>query len=84
MIDLKEITDKCYADKAGMCDCLADPNGICDYTCPFYKPVGCKDWIRVEDYIFAPEENERRFESEEDRKRRELYWIIRRVPKGEE
>lgn len=30
------------------------------YGCPFYKPLGCEDWIRLEEdgeiHLYAPEE----------------------------
>lgn len=30
------------------------------YDCPFYKPLGCEDWVRLEEngeiHLYAPEE----------------------------
>lgn len=86
MINLDECKDRCFATVLGECTVMDFPNDTCDSSCPFYKPVGCKDWIRLNikgvNVIVAPEENERRFGSEKDRKRRSLYWQVKRVPKG--
>ena len=83
MIYLIDCPDRCFANKAGVCDLLTEQPLRCDYTGPFYKPVGCKDWVRDGNYIIAPEDHERRAkESVADCERRNLYWVIRRVPKG--
>ena len=83
MIYLEECTDRCYAEEGGGCTALIG-DGICGNACPFYKPRGCKDWIRIKRngkaVLMAPEEYERSFGSEEDRKRRALYWRIKNHP----
>ena len=85
MIELRELYDKCFADKAGECSILDDTEQ-CGTDCPFYKPRACKDWVKVkmgdEMMICTPEEFERRFKSEEDSKPKAVYWHIKRVPKG--
>ena len=61
-IDLKSITDPCYAEMLhGGCRALSVKSELCrSWKCPFYKPQGCKEWIRVEDKqginIVPPEE----------------------------
>ena len=62
-IDLTEIKDNCFAafEKEEGCSCLTAPYEECTAkACPFYKPDGMKDWIRVEDKdgvnLLPPEE----------------------------
>ncbi len=43
------------------CAALTEADKNCgSYRCPFYKPNGCKDWIRIEDKdgynLIPPEE----------------------------
>lgn len=42
------------------CSALTEPHEKCGYyRCPFYKPQGCGDWIRIEDedgYSLIPPE----------------------------
>lgn len=43
----------CFAYKATAiskyCDCLDGFHKRCGtYGCPFYKPIDCKDWIRID------------------------------------
>ena len=61
MIDLTGIKDKCCAQQHGQCTVMsADIQLECNYRCPFYKPEGCKDWIRIEAkgrvLLYSPEE----------------------------
>ena len=65
-INLKKIKDKCFAafENEEGCSCLTTPYISCTpICCPFYKPVGMKDWIRVEDRdgvnLLPPEEFKR-------------------------
>ena len=85
MIEIKELSDRCFADKAGECSILDDIEK-CDTSCPFYKPKSCKDWVKVkqggEMVIYAPEEYERSFKDEENSKPKAVYWHLKRVPKG--
>ena len=52
---------KCFAWARGCC-LLTEASERCNtYGCPFYKPQGCKDWIRRDSqrgyvYMIAPEE----------------------------
>ena len=50
-IDLCMTNDPCFAltyDRD--CKILIVPHTKCGtHKCPFYKPMGCKDWIREED-----------------------------------
>ena len=60
-IDLRQTTEKCFAARDGACGIKLFASGICNSCrCPFYKPQGCKDWIRVEESsnitIVPPEE----------------------------
>lgn len=51
-IDLRYIKDPCHftTPRYGGCKLLTTDHKQCGtYKCPFYKPQGCKDWIRVED-----------------------------------
>lgn len=84
MIDLEGCTDKCFADMVGQCAVLSESISTeCNSVCPFYKPTGCKDWVRVEDYegiwLYSPEEYEKEFKNETDHKQGELYWRIKSV-----
>lgn len=66
MIDLTLCDERCYAVCMGECTIL---NTLmpCDYKCPFYKPTGCKDWVRVKDRLYTPEEFEELFKPTEYR-----------------
>ena len=85
MIDVKEMCDRCFAKEAGDCTILNDIE-ICGNSCPFYKPIGCKDWVRVKQgdgvMLYAPEEYERSFKDEKDSKPKAVYWHIKRVPRS--
>ena len=49
-IDLQAATEPCCALIGGVCTASEKMRSDCgSYLCPFYKPAGCKDWIRVED-----------------------------------
>ncbi len=52
-IDLKYVKDPCFAlapARYGGCKLLTEQHKKCgSQKCPFYKPIGCKDWVRVED-----------------------------------
>jgi hypothetical protein len=53
-IDLTKINEPCFAliggRSSGWCSILLTTHTDCGtYRCPFYKPRGCKDWIRIED-----------------------------------
>lgn len=85
MIYLDDCTDRCFAEIFADCGLLTEYD-TCGNKCPFYKPVGCMDWIRVRRNgrveLYAPEEYERKFNNEKDRKQRELYWRIKNVPRS--
>lgn len=58
MVEITDCREPCFAELKGGCAVLTS---ACNSThCPFYKPAGCKDWIRLERgrkvYILAPEE----------------------------
>lgn len=63
-IDLKYMHDKCFAESyQGVCRILTIQNDTCrTHKCPFYKPDGCKEWVRIEDNrgvnLIPPEEYE--------------------------
>ena len=52
VIPLNELSGPCCALSAcaglKVCSVLIKENPSCDYTCPFYKPEGCRDWVRTE------------------------------------
>lgn len=60
-INLRYTHDKCCAETHGGCRVLIARDENCrTYKCPFYKPEGCKDWVRVDDKrgsnLIPPEE----------------------------
>ena len=66
MIDITDYTEKCFADGLGECRVLSETiTTECNATCPFYKPKGCNDWVRIDTktsvYLLTPEEYERSF-----------------------
>ena len=75
-----------YGDRDGTCfaasvfnECMlmGEYDENCgSYKCPFYKPFGCKDWVKLEDEdgvsLYAPEElihdgEEKNGDEEEDK-----------------
>lgn len=59
MVEISKCKEPCFAQlnvgcKVLTCDCVGKDE------CPFYKPQGCNDWIRVENngevWIVPPEE----------------------------
>lgn len=60
MIKLSTIKEKCFGELAGGCTVVKDEYIECGPQCPFYKPIGCEDWIRKEikgeAWIVPPEE----------------------------
>lgn len=63
-IDLRFTREPCFGQMAGnRCRVLSTRSEDCDFTCPFYKPAECRDWIRVEDRqgvnLIPPEEYRR-------------------------
>ena len=81
-IDLTECFEPCDMTIMGECDALDHMADECDWHCPWYKPQGCGDWVRVGNIIYPPEEYERKFVNEDDGKQKTLYWHIKRVPKS--
>lgn len=61
-LDLTKVRSECFAkDILGNCDAMTTMDAHCGtYRCPFYKPEGCEDWIRIERlneiYLIPPEE----------------------------
>lgn len=61
-INLRKTKEPCSSrSELIICEALAHHISDCGtYKCPFYKPKGCKDWIRVEDEegvnLIPPEE----------------------------
>lgn len=58
MVEISKCKEPCFADRQGVCAVLTTD---CDGThCGFYKPAGCKDWIKLEHngqvWLLAPEE----------------------------
>ena len=60
-IDLTRIHEPCFGLRNGTCVVRAKRDKNCGtYKCPFYKPMSCKKWVRVEDRmginLIPPEE----------------------------
>ena len=62
-----ETDGRCFADKIvfeladGGCEAMFERHPDCGtYNCPFYKPQGCEDWIKLEHKdrveMYTPEE----------------------------
>ena len=79
MIRIDECTDRCDLDSLEKCEGLVKKAVKCDHNCPFYKPVGCSDWVRVDGELIPPEEYER-MNGNENHKPKEVYWHVKRVP----
>ena len=57
MILITDCDEKCFAlGKFNECKALVRREKDCGSACPFYKPKGCKDWIRLNDKLYEPEE----------------------------
>lgn len=59
-INLKDVRkEDCFAMEEGKCQILWE-DVVCTYDCPFYKPQGCEDWIKLEKgeeiWLIPPEE----------------------------
>lgn len=50
-IDLIGIKERCFAYKYETCEITTRMSrfGCGTFKCPFYKPAGLQDWVRVED-----------------------------------
>lgn len=84
MVEITNIEEKCFADLKSGCGVLSSSDYECSPQCPFYKPVGCEDWIRREKedeiWIVPPEEYERSVKNEQSlQDKRKLYWVIKSV-----
>ena len=60
-INLVHTKEPCFALEMHMCAILTEKDRHCGtWKCPFYKPSGCEDWIRIEDgygiNLIPPEE----------------------------
>ena len=60
-INLMSVKERCFAMDEGICDAMTIKQKHCGtWKCPFYKPEGCKEWIRLEDEyginLIPPEE----------------------------
>lgn len=52
---------RCFADWTGECSTMVERDRNCgSYKCPFYKPLDCEEWIKIEkeDHVefYTPEE----------------------------
>lgn len=60
MIEISKTKDQCFALGYMGCSVLCEARPKCTPQCPFYKPVGCEDWIRREVsgeiWLIPPEE----------------------------
>lgn len=63
MIDLRVEEGRCFAAFMGGKDCAIlqkMPKKCTARHCRFYKPKGCRDWVRINNALFPPEEYEAR------------------------
>lgn len=76
-----------YNDTDGMCVSKNVNGNECDamesfraidcgtYKCPFYKPIGCKDWVKIENEggveLYTPEEYKEAWEKRQGIKAKE-------------
>lgn len=72
MIDITKSTEKCFADSLGECRVLSETISLeCNASCPFYKPIGCREWVRINTkakaWLLTPEEYEERFKDTEEK-----------------
>lgn len=56
-----ESDGRCFADTRYSCGLLLEcEDGCGTYECKFYKPKGCRDWVRIDTeevvQMYAPEE----------------------------
>ena len=82
MVEITDIDEKCFAHLKSGCAVLSRSDINCTPQCPFYKSVGCEDWIRREKdngiWLVPPEEYERSIKNEQDiQNKRKLYWFIK-------
>lgn len=59
-----DASGRCYGKTPFGCDVMEEEHEKCGtFACPFYKPDGCQDWVRLDrgDVIclFSPDETER-------------------------
>ena len=62
-VNLMYLQEPCWALASYDSGCkllIAKEPGCCSYKCPFYKPINCRDWVRIEDKdginLIPPEE----------------------------
>lgn len=51
-VNLKQINEPCFAEigRNNGCRVLSKTDDSCGtYRCPFYKPQGCREWVRIDD-----------------------------------
>lgn len=60
MVDIVNAKDNCFALSSVGCSVLSELRPRCSTQCPFYKPVGCEDWIKRKEgdhiWLIPPEE----------------------------
>lgn len=66
-INLKNVDDPCFAmiGHSQGCRVLMQTHERCgSYKCPFYKPKGCKDWVRIDDRmgVYQPKDEPQPFD----------------------
>ncbi len=53
-LNLKQVDEACFASigRKNGCRILMKTQPDCGtYRCPFYKPQGCRDWVRIDDMM---------------------------------
>lgn len=60
MIEISNTKDPCFAMARRVCMVVKEEfQEECGVNCPFYKPAGCEDWVRIERngiWLIPPEE----------------------------
>lgn len=73
-----ESDGKCFAKMIGGCAIYGEEcgNKCGTYLCKWYKPQGCKDWVRLDDRytvrLYPPEELEKRHADKQQTKGSEI------------
>ena len=89
MVEISNLGEKCFARTYDGCVVLSVIQPQCSPKCPFYKPIGCTDWVRVDTrnqiFLIPPEEYERKYRNEQDKsKQNAVYWRIKNVSVSKE
>ena len=81
MVKINDLDERCFAELKSGCGVLSRNDYKCSPQCPFYKPRGCEDWVRIvkgeEIWLIPPEEYERSNNEQSIQDKRKLRWVIK-------